>query len=181
MADATARVPRITVKYNESVVKEVELSGQELSIGRKPDNDLVLEDGSVSGCHARLVKIQSVFFLEDLKSTNGTFVNEMRIDRQQLKDGDVALIGKHRLVFRDETAEAVPGKRAEAANGDRTMILKSPKAAEAQREAYVGVLQVVSGKTDRKEYVLTNKLTIVGSQANASSNWADGSPPKWRR
>src|SRR5579885_3668626 len=179
MMQGTGRVPRITVKYNESVVKEIELTGQELTIGRKADNDLVLEDGSVSSRHARLVKIQSVFFLEDLQSTNGTFVNEKRIDRQQLKDGDIAVIGKHRLVFRDETAEVSHGKRSEVANGDRTVILKSPKTADGpHRESHVGMLHVVSGKTDRKEYTLTNKLTIIGSQANAAVKLGGWFAPK---
>ena len=158
--------PKVIVKYNESVLKEIDLDQSELTIGRKADNRLVIEDSAVSGRHARLVKIQSVFFLEDLGSTNGTFVNDQRVDRQQLKDMDVVGIGKHRLIFRDMAGNGAGP--ADFLGGDRTMILKTQKPEESRREQTMGIIQVVAGRTDRTEYQLTNNLTVIGSQPTAS-------------
>ena len=78
MADIMARAPKVIVKYQGTVIREMELQGTELTIGRKGDNDLSIEDPSVSGRHAKIVKIQSVFFVEDLRSTNGTLVNNCK-------------------------------------------------------------------------------------------------------
>jgi len=162
----TTASPKVIVKYNESVLKEVNLDQSELTIGRKADNRLVIEDSAVSGHHARLVKIQSVFFLEDLGSTNGTFVNDQRVERQQLKDMDVVGIGKHRLIFRDMAGNGAG--QADFLGGDRTMILKTQKPEESRRAQTMGIIQVVAGRTDRTEYQLINQLTVIGSQPTAS-------------
>ena len=173
----TSASPKVIVKYNESVLKEIDLDQSELTIGRKADNRLVIEDSAVSGHHARLVKIQSVFFLEDLGSTNGTFVNEQRVDRQQLKDMDVVGIGKHRLIFRD-TAGNGAGP-ADFLDGDRTMILKTQKAEGPRRTVQtVGTVQIVAGRTDRSEYQLSNHLTVIGSQPAAGIRLTGWFAPK---
>lgn len=72
---------------------------KQLVIGRLPDNDVVIENDAVSGTHARIIANQDVYFLEDLNSTNGTFVNEKQITSHPLKDGDIITVGKHELVF----------------------------------------------------------------------------------
>ncbi|WP_447977744.1 FHA domain-containing protein [Candidatus Nitrospira bockiana] len=169
MGEAAVQRPKIIVTYNESIVTELELEGEEVTIGRKPGNTLVLDDAAVSGQHARVVKIQSVFFLEDLKSTNGTFINETRIDRQQLKDRDVVSIGKHRLLFREHNAQALRHGSPDSVDPDKTVILKGQRRGEMGNETCrIAVLQVVGGKTDRKEYHLNSKLTIIGAQDNAA-------------
>lgn len=169
MPDANAHSPKLIVKLHDSVLKEVEVDQTQFTIGRKPDNDLVIDNSAVSGRHARLIKVQEVYFLEDLKSTNGTFVNETRIDRRQLRDTDVVTIGKHRLIFRDECKNGVVSMTPEVGDPDRTMILKGQKGHEPSNGTqHNGFVQIISGKTDRTEYQLTNKLTIIGSQVNAS-------------
>ena len=70
-----------------------------LSIGRLEDNDVLIENDAVSGHHARVVFRDDAFLLEDLGSTNGTFVNGEPITAHRLKDEDVVRIGKHELVF----------------------------------------------------------------------------------
>ena len=169
MPEASGPSPKIIVKLNDSVLKEVRIDQGQLTIGRKPDNDLVIEHATVSGHHARVVKVQKVYFLEDLTSTNGTFINDKRVDRQQLRDTDVVAIGKHRMIFREETPNGSTVPPAEAGDPDRTMVLKSPRASDgANAVRKIGVVQIVSGATDRNEYHLTSQLTVIGSQPNAA-------------
>lgn len=168
MSEVVTQGPKIILKFNESVLKEVEITKPEFTIGRRPDNDLVLDHAAVSGRHARIVKVQSVFFLEDLGSTNGTFVNERQIERKQLLDTDVVTIGKHRLIFRDEVNNGQPSDAPKFSDLNSTMVMTGQRSHESRVEQKVGVIQIVLGKTDRKEYKLTNRLTIIGSQDRAT-------------
>jgi pSer/pThr/pTyr-binding forkhead associated (FHA) protein len=179
MPEGTMHLPKIIVKLHDSVLKEVDVAQSQYTIGRKADNDLVLDNAAVSGRHARLVKVQEVFFLEDLKSTNGTYVNDNRIERQQLKDTDVITIGKHRLIFREEVKNGVGPSSLDVADSDKTMILKSQKAQEPSgHEQKVGSIQIISGKTDRTEYQLTGQLAIIGSQKNSTIKLTGWFAPK---
>ena len=99
----------LLVKLHGQGSRHLELTHETLTIGRKADNTLVIEDPAVSGHHARIVKVQAVFFLEDLMSTNGTAINGRPITRHQLHDADVITIGQHRLVFQEH---AVAGTTA---------------------------------------------------------------------
>lgn len=91
---------RLLVKLQGQGSTLVELERDSFTIGRKPDNDLSIEDHTVSSRHAKIIRVQSVYFLEDLKSTNGTAVNGQAIERAQLHDADVITIGQHRIIFR---------------------------------------------------------------------------------
>ena len=93
----------LLVKLQRQDSRSIELTHETITIGRKTDNSLIIEDPAVSGHHARIVKIQAVFFLEDLMSTNGTAINGRPITRHQLHDTDVITIGRHRLVFQELT------------------------------------------------------------------------------
>lgn len=95
--------PTLLVKAPQGGTRELEVSRTPFTIGRKHDNDLCLEDLAVSAHHARIVQVQQVLFLEDLTSTNGTFVNEQKIDRRQLRDADSIRLGTHRLIFGKHT------------------------------------------------------------------------------
>lgn len=168
MAEDVGHSPKLILKHQGSIVKECVVTKPEFTIGRKPDNDLVIEDAAVSGHHAKIVQVQSVFFIEDLKSTNGTFVNGHKFDRKQLQDADVVTFGKHRLVFLEEGKSAPATAPPAYEESDKTVFLKSgvhgsPTGAGRQ----VGMLQVVSGRTDRTEYRLTKQVTIIGSQPDA--------------
>ena len=86
-----------------------------MRIGRAQDNEIIIEDDAVSGHHAVITVQDSdqknqekVYLIEDLESTNNTFVNNKEISRQQLKDGDIIRIGRIRLKF--STKEYVPPK-----------------------------------------------------------------------
>ncbi len=181
-------MPKLTLKFNEAVIKELALDAEQLTIGRKPDNDLVIDNPAVSGHHAKIVKVQAVYFLEDLGSTNGTFVNEKRIDKKQLRDGDRVLIGKHMLTYEEGTKEAAPAP-AKVVDTDKTMILDTAKQREmlkseqtqggpAKPKEKLGMLQVLSGGTDQKEYSLTGRLAIIGSQDGATVHLTGWFAPK---
>jgi ribosomal protein L40E len=84
--------------------EHIGLSGDVLTIGRSPHSDLFLDDVTVSRHHARIVRDENDFLVEDLNSLNGTYVNRKRIERHRLSDGDELQIGKFKLAFigRDE-------------------------------------------------------------------------------
>ncbi|HZU29338.1 MAG TPA: FHA domain-containing protein [Bryobacteraceae bacterium] len=93
------RTPRLTVTTPRST-SEVTLDRDVLTIGRRIDNDLVIDSPRASRYHARIERSGSSFMLCDLNSDNGTFVRGERVTRHALKDGDVARIGDARLVFK---------------------------------------------------------------------------------
>lgn len=168
MAEEIGQSPKLIVKYRGSVVKDCIITQPEFTIGRKPENDLVIEDPAVSGRHARIVKIQAVYFIEDLQSTNGTLVNGNTFDRKQLHDADVVMIGKHRLVFLEEE-KSIPAVTSAISEGaDQTVFLKSGSHGSKSKVGQkVGVVQVIAGRTDRSEYRLTNPLTVIGAHREA--------------
>jgi len=108
---------KIDVQYQGAVVATHEVKTERVTIGRNPDNDIRIDNLAVSGRHAEIRKVLNAYLIEDLKSTNGTFVNEKKIDKYELLDGDQVIIGKHTLLIRYKTA----GKGA--AGFDQTMVL----------------------------------------------------------
>jgi eukaryotic-like serine/threonine-protein kinase len=100
-------MPKILLKYNEKIIKEIKLSDVVVTIGRKPDNDLVIDNLAVSGHHARIARLDDGFVIQDTGSTNGIFLNGEKVAQHALKYGDQIMIGKHFVVFQDDTAVAV--------------------------------------------------------------------------
>lgn len=169
MPEIMTQGPRLIVKYQGTVIRELELKEAQLTIGRKGDNDLSIEDPAVSGHHARIVKIQSVFFVEDLHSTNGTFINNKPVDRYQLQDTDVIMIGNHRLLFQDVVKPDMVPAWSPAGDADETMVLKGLKPRDMpSRAPTCATLKIVSGRTDRSEYQLSQQLTVIGSEEGAA-------------
>jgi len=75
------------------------LEGERMTIGRRPDSDVFLDDVTVSRDHALLVRRADEHFLDDLGSLNGTYVNRRRIESAKLEDGDEVQVGKYKLTF----------------------------------------------------------------------------------
>jgi pSer/pThr/pTyr-binding forkhead associated (FHA) protein len=155
----------LLVKLHGKGARHIELTHETLTIGRKADNTLAIEDPAVSGHHARIVKVQAVFFLEDLKSTNGTAINGQPITRHQLRDADVITIGQHRLIFQ-ENAAASTAATAPFVDLDRTTVLRATDRTPDGPTLTAKVL-IVAGKTDRLEYPLTKQVNVIGSQDGA--------------
>jgi pSer/pThr/pTyr-binding forkhead associated (FHA) protein len=161
--------PTLLVKAPHGGTKDIQISRTPFTIGRKNDNDLCLEDGAVSGHHAHIVKVQEVLFLEDLTSTNGTFVNEQKIDRRQLQDADSIRIGTHRLIFREYRpvqAES-PGACAVPLTDKTVVVSGAPVGERPAVEQQVGLVEILSGKTDRPQYQLTKHVSLIGAQDDA--------------
>ncbi len=88
---------KLILTFNDQAVGEYALDTESLVIGRRPECDIHIDNLAVSGRHARVVTVAGSPFLEDLDSTNGTFVNGKKVDKQSLADGDLITIGKHAL------------------------------------------------------------------------------------
>ncbi len=183
---------KIFLKFNEQVLKEIPLDEPQLTIGRKPDNDLVIDNPAVSGHHARVVKEEGGFFIEDLGSTNGTFLNDAKVQKQKLKNTDRVSVGKHSLIFQDEVAPPPPPPPpAKESESDKTMILDTAKQKElmkalgtvktgavAAKEEKIGWLTVATGDTDKKEYELTGRLNVIGKEDTATIKLTGWLAPK---
>ena len=187
---------KLFLKFEQAVLKEFPLSQAGATIGRLPDNAVQVDNLAVSGHHARIYWELDHFVLEDNSSLNGTFVNNRRVTRTSLKDGDEVLIGKHTILFKDQWHEdALAGmpsmsageKSAAVPMLDATVVLDTRKAREMMSHAAagaalasaapaasspakerMGVLTVITGRTDQKEYVLSGKLSVIGKSDMAS-------------
>lgn len=127
---------KLVLSLNGTVQGEFPLDKERITIGRKSENNIQIENLAVSGKHALIITILDDSFLEDLGSTNGTYVNGKLIKKHALRDGDVIGIGKHELRYQNENASS----RDEAF--EKTMILRpsgapptAPKPAGAARPA----------------------------------------------
>lgn len=176
---------RLVLKFEGAVLKEVPLSARPVSIGRAPDNEIPIDNLAVSNYHARVYVEAGRMVVEDLGSLNGTFLNDIRVERATLKDGDAILIGKHHIVvdqMRDAALLVDAGRKAHAPQVNETMVLDTRERREmleqvaaagersqlAPERVRVPTLIVLRGNTDQKEYLLAGKLTVIGSSKMAT-------------
>ena len=163
-------MPNITLKFKDNVLSRHFIGrGQSLTIGRRKDNDIVIENLAVSGHHAKIDSVGEGFVLVDLQSKNGSFVNEQLVSSHWLKDGDLVSIGKHLLTFStaDGAAAAAPAEIDKTMVMDtsnyRSMVQKSaavlPKPLLRQEDAS-GYLAYLSG--GHGKLGLSNKLVKIG-------------------
>lgn len=187
---------KLYLKFEQAILKEVILTQGALTIGRLPDNSLQIDNLAVSGHHAKVYWDQDHYTVEDLGSLNGTYVNSQRVGKAALKDGDLLLIGKHLVQFKDEGLKTAPSRPAQKA-GPATPVLEStvvldtkqaqemiaaknvPPATgnplgiakapvEVPAKERIGILSILQGKTDQSQYVLTGKMTMIGKSDMAS-------------
>ena len=95
---------RLILSLDNQVLAEYNMTKERYTIGRLPDNDVRIDNPAVSGHHSLIINILNDSFLEDLNSTNGTYVNGKLIKKHALQHGDVITIGHHQLRFSDEQA-----------------------------------------------------------------------------
>jgi len=121
---------KLILSVDGQVLKEFTLSKERTLIGRKPHNDIQIDNLAVSGEHAAIITILNDSFIEDLGSTNGTMVNGKPVKKHFLQNNDVVEIGKHKLkYFNDAPAQA------SAADFEKTMIIRNPSKAAAPAAA----------------------------------------------
>jgi pSer/pThr/pTyr-binding forkhead associated (FHA) protein len=97
---------KLLFKFKDATLREIETDKTKITIGRTDSNDIQVDNAAVSAHHARIVQDGRYYVIEDLNSTNGTFVNEKRITRRVLEENDVITIGKHSLVVLTEKGGA---------------------------------------------------------------------------
>ena len=110
---------KLILSMDGLTLKEIPLSKERTTIGRKPHNDIQIDNLAISGEHAVIVTILNDSFLEDLGSTNGTFVNGQQVKKHFLQNGDVVELGKYRLKYVNETPQQASG-----ADFEKTMVLR---------------------------------------------------------
>ena len=113
---------KLILSMDGLVLKEIPLTKERTTIGRKPHNDIQIDNLAVSGEHAVIVTILNDSFLEDLGSTNGTVVNGNPIKKHFLQNNDVIELGKYKLKFVGEASGAAAG--GEKADFEKTMVLR---------------------------------------------------------
>lgn len=101
---------KLTMSTEGKVVKEIPIDQACLTFGRKKDNDIEIDSMSVSSHHAKLVMIDDQAFVQDLGSTNGTYVNGEKISQAAMDDGDVVTMGTYSLKYAAEAEKASPKK-----------------------------------------------------------------------
>jgi pSer/pThr/pTyr-binding forkhead associated (FHA) protein len=111
---------KLILSMDGLVLKEIPLAKERITIGRKPHNDIQIDNLAVSGEHAVIVTILADSFLEDLGSTNGTFVNGKTVKKHFLQNNDVIELGKYKLKY---MSDVLPGA-AKAADFEKTMVLR---------------------------------------------------------
>ncbi|MGQ0428800.1 MAG: FHA domain-containing protein [Gammaproteobacteria bacterium] len=194
---------RLILSLDGSVLAEYNMTKERYTIGRLPDNDVRIDNPAVSGHHGLIINILNDSFLEDLNSTNGTYVNGKLIKKHALTHGDVITIGHHHLRFVDSQVESAeqdefertlviqPGQVSEARLRAATEQVAPPSAPPPQPAAARGAaptadkgaparpakLQVLSGQFAGRELELAKTLTTLGRpgvQVAAISRRADG-------
>ena len=165
-------MPRLIVSIDSVVIKEVQLTKARTTLGRRPYNDIVIDNLAVSGEHAVFQMLGMDVFLEDLNSTNGSYVNGKAVKRQQLRSGDNIEVGKYRIRFTGHDA---------GDNYEKTMVIR-PGAVPAADAAAPGVavaarvaarpapqvaatdalIRVLSGAAAGREVHLVKVVTTIG-------------------
>jgi pSer/pThr/pTyr-binding forkhead associated (FHA) protein len=172
---------RLVLSLDGQVMAEYNMNKERYTVGRLPDNDIRIDNAAVSGHHSLIINILNDSFLEDLNSTNGTYVNGKLIKKHALQHGDVITVGHHQLRFveddeaQDEfektmviqpsqrpvdkiqTAAAVAEQAAPSLSATGTR--RSLEGATAVKKAK---LQVLSGAFAGRELELTKALTTLG-------------------
>lgn len=168
-------MPKMIVSIDGVVIKEVQLTKDRTTLGRRPYNDIVIDNLAVSGEHAVLQLTGNEVYLEDLNSTNGTYVNGKAVKKQLLQNNDTVEIGKYKIKFINEA----PG-----ATFDKTVIMKPgslppmpPRAATpaagaaaapaaetatATAAAVNASIKVLSGAAAGREVPLVKVVTTIG-------------------
>lgn len=147
-------MPKVIVLLDDVVVKEVQLIKEKTTIGRRPYNDIVIDNLAVSGEHAMVQTVAGNSFLEDLNSTNGTYLNGTLVKKQRLQNGDTFEIGKCKLKFLGDFVT-----RSAAGSGALTGATESSDVGSGPVQA---AIKVLSGSASGREVPLTKVVTTIG-------------------
>lgn len=163
---------KLILKFQDAVVEEYTFDKTPVTIGRREDNNVVIDNQAVSGHHARIeLEDPNFFVLEDLDSLNGTFLNEQKITRERVFDNDSFIIGKHLLAFVDlrpaeqqperegGVAVPLPGGQAPGEFGSDMGEADEPESMEGAGQAEPSSEEVMPPKPKKIE--LYGSVTII--------------------
>jgi pSer/pThr/pTyr-binding forkhead associated (FHA) protein len=118
---------RLILSLDGQTLAEYNMTKERYTVGRLPDNDIRIDNAAVSGHHSLIINILNDSFLEDLNSTNGTYVNGKLIKKHALQHGDVITVGHHQLRYVDDQAQQAPEDEFE-----KTMVIQPSGQMEKQ-------------------------------------------------
>jgi len=167
-------MPKMIVSIDEVVIKEAQLTKDRTTVGRRPYNDIVIDNLAVSGEHAVVLMSGTEVVIEDLNSTNGTYVNGKAVKRQALQNGDSIEVGKYKIRYVGDGSTAF----------DKTMVVRAtPQAGESSSSqestfgalsaaytptpAQAAAIKVLTGAAAGRQVPLTKVVTTVGKPAVA--------------
>lgn len=153
-------MPKMIVSIDGVVIKEVQLTKERTTLGRRPYNDIVIDNLAVSGEHAVLQMMGNEVYIEDLNSTNGSYLNGKAVKKQLLQNDDVVEIGKYRIKYIGPST----------ASYEKTMVIKPGAAgspvravpAAAPETAQNAAIKVLSGVATGREVALVKVVTTIG-------------------
>ena len=162
-------MPKMIVSIDGVVIKEVQLTKDRTSLGRRPYNDIVIDNLAVSGEHAVLQMSGAEVHVEDLNSTNGTYVNGKAVKKQLLQNSDTVEIGKYKIKYVDESLEAGFEKTMMIKAGSAGLLtpataafVAAPAAVPASGAVPNAAIRVLSGAAAGREVPLVKVVTTIG-------------------
>jgi pSer/pThr/pTyr-binding forkhead associated (FHA) protein len=192
---------KLILSLDDHFISEYLLDQARTSIGRRPSNDIHIDNLAVSGEHAAILQVGNDFYMEDLASTNGTIVNDAIVDRHLLQHADLIEIGKYKLKFISPFIASSPSMDSNKPDFQKTIIVRPAIAkatvviaeatavdaltvnaiptpvAEAVPASHIGRIQVLNGSSIGRELVLNKALTTLGKtgvQVAVITKRADG-------
>ncbi len=149
---------RLIITHQGTVIKEYELSKDKITVGRKPTNDIVLDDPTVSGVHAAFLYMKNTY-VEDMNSTNGIKLNGKKVSKRQLNHGDLVLIGQHEFKFIDDAVQ----------DFESTVIIAPPSQEnKGKKKASTASVVIVKGPKAGESIALNKPYTKLGSASQVA-------------
>lgn len=178
-------MPKLIIKLANEIVDRIDVQRGDMRIGRKPGCEIHIDSLAVSGEHANIFTVGEDSFIQDLGSTNGTYVNNKKITKHHLRNDDVISIGKHSLVYLKEPAESFSDHAKTVVITTPTQDMRAKEAeakqaarAEAAKKELPGAFVVLSGgSSNGKRIELTKSIVNFGKsgrQAGSIIRGADG-------
>jgi len=178
---------KLIIKLDTEVIDHVELRQGDMKIGRKPGCDVFLDNLAVSGEHANIFTIGDDSFIQDLNSTNGTFINNKRITKHHLHNGDTVAIGKYSFVYLTEQQHDTQEEYAKTVVINPSPPAPPPRVTAEPNAAWTpvrtapdgphGALFILNGANSGKRLELTKTVTNLGKtgkRAGTITQTADG-------
>ena len=162
---------RLILSLDNQVLAEYNMTKERYTVGRLPDNDVRIDNPAVSGHHSLIINILNDSFLEDLNSTNGTYVNGKLIKKHALQDGDVLTIGHHQIRFSDEQLNDPDQDEFEktmvipSAQQNAAQLAKAEQAADAAAKAESAAARDEKPKQDYSAAAASVKLNAEEAEA----------------